>query len=87
MGQAAFYRQMGQFDMRFTDEIETRYGEVRCPTLILWGEEDRWLPIEHGRRLKTLIPSAEFRPVAGSGHLVQEDAPEAIVATLLDVLG
>jgi pimeloyl-ACP methyl ester carboxylesterase len=87
MGQAAFYRQMGQFDMRFTDEIETRYGEVRCPTLILWGDEDRWLPIEHGRRLKTLIPSAAFRPVAGSGHLVQEDAPEAIVATLLDVLG
>ena len=87
IGQAAFYRQVGQFDMRFTDEIETRYGEVRCPTVILWGEEDKWLPFEHGRRLKALIPSAELRPVADSGHLVQEDAPEAIVATLLDVLG
>jgi pimeloyl-ACP methyl ester carboxylesterase len=37
--------------------------------------------------LKTLIPSADFRPVAGSGHLVQEDAPEALVATLLDIPG
>ncbi|MCE2530618.1 MAG: alpha/beta hydrolase [Acidimicrobiia bacterium] len=87
IGQAAFYRQMSQCDMRFTDEIEARYGEVRCPTFILWGEEDRWLPIEQGLRLKALIPSAEFRPVAGAGHLVQEDAPESIVATLLDALG
>jgi pimeloyl-ACP methyl ester carboxylesterase len=81
-GQAAFYRQIAQFDQRFTDEIQAHYGEVRCPTLILWGEEDRWLPIEHGRRLTTLIPSSRFRPVSGSGHLMQEDAPEAIIAAI-----
>ncbi len=80
--QAAFYRQIAQFDQRFTDEIESRYPEVRCPTLILWGEEDQWLPIEHGRRLSGLIPSARFRPVAGSGHLMQEDAPEAVIASI-----
>ncbi|MCI4354956.1 MAG: alpha/beta hydrolase, partial [Thermoplasmata archaeon] len=87
VGQAAFYRQIGQFDLRFTDEIERRYGEVRCPTLILWGEEDEWLPIQQGRRLASLIPSAEFRPISASGHLVQEDAPEALVAILREVLG
>lgn len=79
-GQAAFYRQIAQFDQRFTDELEARYGDVRCPTLILWGEEDHWLPIEHGYRLSTLIPSAQFRPVPGSGHLVQEDASDAVIA-------
>lgn len=81
-GQAAFYRQIGQFDQRFTDEIEAHYGDVRCPTLILWGEQDRWLPIEHGRRLSTLILSARLRPVPDSGHLVQEDAPEAVMAAI-----
>ncbi len=85
-GQAAFYRQLVQFDQRFTDEIEGRYGEVRCPTLILWGEEDRWLPIEQGRRLSTLIPAARFRPVPGSGHLMQEDAPEAMLAEIFGFL-
>jgi pimeloyl-ACP methyl ester carboxylesterase len=78
----AFYRQIAQFDQRFTDEIESRYPEVRCPTLILWGEQDQWLPIEHGRRLSTLIRSARFRPVSGSGHLMQEDAPEAVIASI-----
>jgi pimeloyl-ACP methyl ester carboxylesterase len=85
-GQAAFYRQLVQFDQRFTDEIERRYGEVRCPTQILWGEEDRWLPLEQGRRLSTLIPSARFRPVSGSGHLMQEDAPEAVLAAIFSLL-
>lgn len=51
-GQAAFYRQMAQFDQCFTDEIESRYPEVRCPTFILWGEEDQWL------RLNTAVDSA-----------------------------
>ena len=81
-GQAAFYRQIGQFDQRFTDEIEPHYRDVRCPTLILWGEEDQWLPIDHGRRLSTMIPSARFQPVPGSGHLMQEDSPEAVIAAI-----
>jgi pimeloyl-ACP methyl ester carboxylesterase len=85
-GQAAFYRQLVQFDQRFTDDIERRYGEVRCPTQVLWGEEDRWLPLEQGRRLSTLIPGARFRPVPGSGHLMQEGAPEAVLAAIFGFL-
>jgi pimeloyl-ACP methyl ester carboxylesterase len=41
VGQAAFYRQMSQFDLRYTDEVEPLYAKVRCPTLILRGEADQ----------------------------------------------
>jgi pimeloyl-ACP methyl ester carboxylesterase len=85
-GQAAFYRQIAQMDQRFTDEIERRYGEIACPTQILWGEKDAWIPIERGRELASRIPGAIFRPIPDAGHLVQEDAPEAIVAALLEFL-
>lgn len=85
-GQAAFYRQIAQMDQRYTDEIESRYGEVRCPVMILWGEQDRWIPIEVGRELASRIPAATFRCVPGAGHLVQDDAPEAVVAALLGFL-
>jgi pimeloyl-ACP methyl ester carboxylesterase len=33
--------QMSQFDLRYTDEVEPLYANVRCPTLILWGEADQ----------------------------------------------
>ncbi|TLZ45256.1 MAG: alpha/beta hydrolase [Gammaproteobacteria bacterium] len=86
-GQAAFYRQIAQMDQRYTDEVERLYGEIRCPVCILWGEDDKWIPIVQGRALAARIPNAVFRSVQNAGHLVQEDAPEAVVATLLGVIG
>jgi pimeloyl-ACP methyl ester carboxylesterase len=85
-GQAAFYRQIAQMEQRYTDEIESRYSEIRCPVMILWGEEDRWIPIARGRELASRIPGATLHCVPNAGHLVQEDAPEAIVAALLGSL-
>ena len=85
-GQAAFYRQIAQMDQRYTDEIESRYVQIRCRTQILWGEDDQWIPIERGRYLAGIVPGARFVPVAHAGHLMQEDAPEAIVAAVLDFL-
>jgi pimeloyl-ACP methyl ester carboxylesterase len=85
-GQAGFYRQIAQMDQRYTDEIEPRYGELRCPVTILWGKEDTWIPVERGRTLAERIPNAHLRLIPNAGHLVQDDAPEAIIAALLDFL-
>ena len=85
-GPAAFSRQMAQMQQTYTDEIEGRYGEVRCPTLILWGEEEVSGSRSRGGRLQRLIPAARWRSVPAAGHLVQEDAPEAIVDALLRFL-
>lgn len=85
-GQAAFYRQAAQADQRYTDEIEHRYGEIDCPVMILWGTEDAWLPIERGRELAGRFRQADFRPVPQAGHLMQEDAPEAVAAHLAEFL-
>ncbi|MCD0505489.1 alpha/beta fold hydrolase [Bordetella petrii] len=85
-GQAAFYRQAAQADQRYTDEIERRYGEIDCPVMILWGEDDAWLPIGRGRALAARFRQPDFRPVPQAGHLMQEDAPEAIVAHLAQFL-
>ena len=82
-GQAAFYRQIAQMDQRYTDEVEARYSQLRCPVQILWGEQDQWIPLERGRQLAAVIPEARFQAVPNAGHLMQEDAPEAIVAAAL----
>ena len=81
-GQAAFYRQIAQADERFTDEIEPRYAEVAVPTIVVWGEEDAWIPADRARRLTTTIPGAELVVVPGAGHLIQLDQPVALATTL-----
>ncbi|MNC74785.1 putative aminoacrylate hydrolase RutD [compost metagenome] len=73
-------------DERYTCEAEGLYPTIRCPVQILWGEDDQWIPIERGQALHRMIPGSQFYPIPNAGHLVQEDAPEAIVAALLRFL-
>lgn len=86
LGQAAFYRQIAQADQSDTDEIQERYGQIGIPTLVCWGQDDTWIPVAKGRELATRIPNAGFDPIAGAGHLVQEDAPAELTAALLAFL-
>jgi pimeloyl-ACP methyl ester carboxylesterase len=87
IGQAAFYRQIAQADQAFTDAVEPLYPSVRIPTLIVWGEEDRWIPVDRARRLAALIPGARLELVKAAGHLIQLDQPVALAATLHRWLG
>ncbi|WP_329146177.1 alpha/beta hydrolase [Streptomyces sp. NBC_01456] len=86
-GQPAFYRQIGQNDQRFTDEIQERYGELALPALICWGTRDTWIPPARGRELAARIPGSRLRLIDGAGHLVQEDAPAELTAALGEFLG
>lgn len=81
-GQAAFYRQIAQMDQKYTDEIEPLYGALECPVTLLWGERDDWIPISQGERLADRL-RVPLRRIDDCGHLMQEDAPEAIVAAVL----
>lgn len=84
VGQPAFYRQIAQMDQAFTDPVEAGLGEVRCRVRLLWGVEDQWLPVETGRQVAALLRPDVFLEIPGAGHLVQEDAPEAIIAALAE---
>ncbi|WP_158882533.1 alpha/beta fold hydrolase [Amycolatopsis anabasis] len=85
-GQPAFYRQIAQADQRYTDEIQVRYGELDLPALVCWGEADSWIPVAKAHELAAAIPGARLRLFPGAGHLVQEDTPAQLTATLADFL-
>jgi pimeloyl-ACP methyl ester carboxylesterase len=42
---------------------------INRPTLLLHGEDDRFVPVSHGRWLAARIPGVEARIGAGDGHL------------------
>jgi pimeloyl-ACP methyl ester carboxylesterase len=81
-GQSAFYRQIAHGDQRHTDEIEPLYGRISAPTLVIWGEADRWVPAVRGAELAQRIRGARFELLAGGGHLVQEDRPDELARLL-----
>lgn len=49
---------------------------IESPTLILWGEDDIWLPVSGGRRFDALMPNSELIVYPGVGHVPMEEIPE-----------
>lgn len=85
-GQAAFYRQIAQADSAYTDEIQDRYASIKRPVLILWGEEDTWIPPDKGRRLNRMIPGSTLTEIPEAGHLVIEERPDALLREIRSFL-
>lgn len=63
-----------------------RLNHLDLPKLILWGEEDRILPIEYGRRIHALVPNAEFKTIENCGHVPQFEKPETFNDIMLQFL-
>ncbi len=85
-GQGAFYRQIAQANPHHTAEIEPRYATIQEPTLIIWGQEDAWIPVDRGRSLSNMLPHCTFRTIPDAGHLVIEEAPGAVIREIVAFL-
>ncbi len=55
---------------------------ITAPTLLLWGEKDRLIPIENAQDYVTGIPDAEFISFPELGHVPMEEDPETSLAPL-----
>ncbi len=65
-------------------------GRIRCPTLVLVGEEDSLSPEEQMRAMARAIPGAQFVAIPGAGHLPPMERPAettAAIEAFLDGLG
>ena len=72
-------------EFRF-DGLEGQLEHIGAPTLVLWGEEDRIVPMGLGRALALGIPHAAFLSVAHAGHSVQEEAPDEVNRLIIKFL-
>ncbi len=50
-------------------------GRLDCPSLVLWGDRDIYLPVEFGRAYASALPDAELEIVEGAGHWPLIDDP------------
>lgn len=57
---------------------------LQAPTLIVWGEHDRIVPLASGRALAALIPNSRLEVIPSCGHLPQQERPGELVRLLLE---
>ena len=60
---------------------------IRKPTLLVWGENDREIPLADGERLHEEIPGSRLIVFLNCGHVPHEEYPEAFTKVVADFCG
>jgi pimeloyl-ACP methyl ester carboxylesterase len=68
------------------DLLDARLSQIAKPTLILWGAEDKLIPIEVGETMHRDIPGSVFAVVPGCGHLAPAECPKPVLAATIPFL-
>lgn len=51
---------------------------LKMPVLLLWGEQDKVIPLSHGRAFEAAIPGSKLITYADAGHIPMEETPEQV---------
>ena len=63
-----------------------RASNYRGPVLVVWGREDRVIPISHLEGVRELMPDAEIRIIDRCGHIAMAECPDAFLEAALPFL-
>jgi pimeloyl-ACP methyl ester carboxylesterase len=72
---AATGKRFAQYSTRLTATAVSA-ATAKLPTLILWGQEDKLIPVNSAAWFKTTYPNARTHIYANIGHMPMEEAPE-----------
>jgi pimeloyl-ACP methyl ester carboxylesterase len=68
-------------------ELSERYKTIELPTLILWCDHDRIVPLEVGIKLRRTLPNSTLRLIEDCGHMPQEEQPASTLALIKGFIG
>ncbi len=76
------------YSPELVDELEATHRNLTCPTLLIWGEQDGFFPVEHARAMTTQFAGpTRFEVINNARLLVHEEHPERFAALCSDFLG
>ena len=64
----------------------SRTHMLTMPTLIMWGDQDHWIPVRHAPKYHQAIPGSELIIYKGVGHMPMEEIPERSANDLVKFL-
>jgi pimeloyl-ACP methyl ester carboxylesterase len=71
---------------RTVPRLGERLATIGQPTAIVWGEDDPWLSVRTGERLREAIPGATLDVIADARHFTPEDAPARVASAVAELL-
>jgi pimeloyl-ACP methyl ester carboxylesterase len=81
-----FRRMLRAVDTKYTFEAAAELTNFDKPALVLWADNDKIFPRDHGRRLAQLLPQGRFELITGSRTFIPEDQPDRLVSAIEEFL-
>jgi pimeloyl-ACP methyl ester carboxylesterase len=61
-------------------------GGVRCPALIIWGDDDRIVPVSAGQAYARALHDATMTTIPECGHFAEMEKPDVVARLAIDFL-
>ena len=68
------------------DASDRLYLAARVPLMIVWGQNDAIIPVDHGRSAHAMVPESRLEILPDSGHFPHVESPDQVVDLLTDFL-
>jgi pimeloyl-ACP methyl ester carboxylesterase len=69
-----------------TQKLAEPFTELPCPVRLVWGADDRLLPMRgYSERWRRVLPGADFVVLPNVGHVQMYDDPQAVARSILDL--
>ena len=68
-------------------DMREQARKVRCPTLVIHGDDDQRVPYADGESIAALVPGARLLSIGGGGHLMPARDPAAFSRVVRDFAG
>jgi len=75
-----------QDERAMQDRLDDTIALLKMPVLIVWGEQDRMIPLATGRRMQQLIAGSALEVIPECGHLPALEKPTEFVSCVLEFL-
>jgi pimeloyl-ACP methyl ester carboxylesterase len=73
--------------IRGEDVLDGRLGGIHKPTLIVWGREDKLIPLNFAERFHKEITGSRLEVIDNCGHMPQVECPDEFTRMVLEFLG
>jgi haloalkane dehalogenase len=82
----AAIRLLKTFDYQLVQDLGALHRRIAVPVQLVWGEQDRFFPVEWARTMVADFPDARIEVIAGAGLFAHEERPAEVAGALLPVL-
>jgi pimeloyl-ACP methyl ester carboxylesterase len=74
------------FEPRFVHELGALHRRIDVPVQMVWGEQDKFFPLDWAREMVATFADAQLTVVPGAGLFAHEERPAQVAEALLPVL-